>query len=96
MTVPHMKVSYLRLVCSHCTISDSGTIPAKQPWRLPRQAAGNYAGYTDVLTKLDRACLEAEHEDEQVVVVLAGMGGVGKSEIVLQFLKRNNHALRKR
>ncbi|GAB7335905.1 hypothetical protein MBLNU13_g08157t2 [Cladosporium sp. NU13] len=50
----------------------------KQLWRIPRQAAANYAG------------------GEQVVCVLSGMGGVGKSESVLQFLKKHNNALRKR
>ena len=71
-------------------------IPAKQPWRIPRQAAGKYAGYPEVLEKLQGCLLEPQPGDEQVVCVLSGMGGVGKSESVLQFLKKNNNALRKR
>ena len=71
-------------------------IPAKQRWRIPRQAAGQYAGYADVLQKLESCLLRPQPEDEQVVCVLSGMGGVGKSESVLQFLKRHNSALRKR
>jgi MinD superfamily P-loop ATPase len=40
--------------------------------------------------------LEPQTEEEQIVFVLSGMGGVGKSEAVLQFLKRYNKDLRKR
>ncbi|KAM0706245.1 hypothetical protein Q7P35_006794 [Cladosporium inversicolor] len=65
-------------------------------WRIPRRAAGQYAGYADVLQKLEGCLLQPQSEDEQVVCVLSGMGGVGKSESVLQFLKRHDSALRKR
>lgn len=71
-------------------------ISAKRPWRIPRQAAGQYAGYADVLQTLEGCLLQPQPEHEQVVCVLSGMGGVGKSELVLQFLKRHNSALRKR
>jgi hypothetical protein len=66
-----------------------------QPWRLPRQAASCYAGYQDVSARLKSCFLETQPEGEQVVFVLSGMGGVGKSESVLQFLKRYNKDLRK-
>ena len=71
-------------------------IPAKRPWRLPRQAAGHYAGYADVSTKLETCLLGPQLGGEQVVCVISGMGGVGKSEAVLQFVKRCDSALRQK
>jgi Mrp family chromosome partitioning ATPase len=68
----------------------------KQPWRLPRQAASCYAGYQDVSARLKSCFLETPPEEEQIIFVLSGMGGVGKSESVLQFLKKHNKDLRKR
>jgi hypothetical protein len=68
----------------------------KQPWHLPRQAAGCYAGYEDISARLKSCILETQPEEEQMVFVLSGMGGVGKSESVLQFLKKYNKDLRKR
>ena len=62
--------------------ADNAMFPAKQPWRVPRQVAGHYAGYTDVLAKLYDCLLEPQSRNEQVVCVLSGMGGVGKSSSV--------------
>jgi Mrp family chromosome partitioning ATPase len=63
---------------------------------VPRQAAGHYAGYADVSAKLENCLLKQQSKDEQIVCVLSGMGGVGKSESVLQFLKKHDTALRER
>ena len=71
-------------------------IPAKRSWRFPRQAAGSYAGYADISERLESCFLRPQSSGEQVVCVLSGMGGVGKSESVLQFLKKHDNALRER
>lgn len=64
----------------------------EQPWLLPRKANPQYTGYTYVLEQLESCILR----QEDAVFVLSGMGGVGKSETVLQFVGKNEKALRQR
>lgn len=59
---------------------------------LPRKANPRYTGYTHVLEKLESCILR----QEDAVFVLSGMGGVGKSETVLQFVGKNDKALRQK
>lgn len=75
----------------------SGT--AEQLRLLPRPPNPQYVGYTSVLERLTSCLLP--HDDttsgrRQVVCVLSGMGGVGKSETVLQFLDQNDGAIYER
>lgn len=56
-------------------------------------------GYVHVMERLKDATLNREDEQarkKQVVFVLSGMGGVGKSETVLQFLTEHDQILRQR
>lgn len=66
----------------------------EQPWLLPRGPNPQYVGYTHVLAQLESCVLQASRT--QVVCVLSGMGGVGKSETILQFVGKNDEALRER
>ncbi|SMR58378.1 unnamed protein product [Zymoseptoria tritici ST99CH_1E4] len=70
----------------------------QQLWLLPRQANTRYTGYTDVLERLQKCILPQDdgRDSTQVVFVLSGMGGVGKSETVLQFVSKNEKALRQK
>jgi hypothetical protein len=66
---------------------------------LPRPPNPQYVGYTSVLERLTSCLLwqdDATSGLRQVVCVLSGMGGVGKSETVLQFLDKNDGAIRER
>ncbi|KAK4500587.1 hypothetical protein PRZ48_008776 [Zasmidium cellare] len=82
----HRETSQNATVASHPTV--------QQPWLLPRTANPQYVGYTDVLERLERCMIH--QGDRQVVFVLSGMGGVGKSETVLQFVAKNDGVLRQR
>ncbi|KAK0767944.1 hypothetical protein LTR59_018046 [Friedmanniomyces endolithicus] len=56
-----------------------------------------YTEYTPFLERLESRILwkEAGHSSQmQAVLVLSGMGGVGKSDTILQFLEKNDQALR--
>jgi len=73
--------------------------PVDQPWLLPRVANPQYVGYTDILNRLERCLLPqagAKPYSAQVICVLSGMGGVGKSETILQCVGTNDTALRER
>ncbi|KAK3614827.1 hypothetical protein LTR56_026990 [Elasticomyces elasticus] len=48
------------------------------------------------LTRISYVHNDRRAMDKQAVFVLSGMGGVGKSDMVLQFLKRYDRALRQR
>jgi hypothetical protein len=70
-----------------------------QPRLLPRPPNLQYVGYTSVLERLTSCLLWQANTDSgrrQMVCVLSGMGGVGKSETVLQFLDKNDGAIRER
>ncbi|KAK1081925.1 hypothetical protein LTR33_004285 [Friedmanniomyces endolithicus] len=72
---------------------------AKLPWLLPRPANPQYTGYSHVLEYLkSRIISEADEScnQRQIIAVLSGMGGVGKSETILQFVERNRTLLRER
>jgi Mrp family chromosome partitioning ATPase len=65
---------------------------------LPRPAKPQYFGYGHILDRLT-SCLLWEGNPlsrSQVICVLSGMGGVGKSETILQFLAKNAPALHER
>ncbi|KAK1051000.1 hypothetical protein LTR74_016904 [Friedmanniomyces endolithicus] len=65
----------------------------------PRLASQQYTGYVHVLGCLQRGLFshnDGEAMDKQAVLVLSGMGGVGKSETVLHFLEMQDRALRQR
>jgi len=71
----------------------------EQPWLLPRPANSQYTGYSEILTRLEKSMALQVHENslsKRVVCVLSGMGGVGKSETVLQFAEKNEATIRKR
>ncbi|SMR61359.1 unnamed protein product [Zymoseptoria tritici ST99CH_3D1] len=70
----------------------------QQLWLPPRQANPRYTGYTDVLERLQNCMLPQDdgRDSTQAVFVLSGMGGVGKSETVLQFVSKNEKALRQK
>jgi hypothetical protein len=64
-----------------------------------RTAATSFAGYAQVINRLEDRLLASvtQHESShRVTFVLAGMGGVGKSETVLQFLETNARTLRRK
>lgn len=59
---------------------------------VPRGARRQFAGYSDILQRLERRLLHNGDDDDnskQTVFVLSGLGGVGKSEIVLQFAEKH-------
>ncbi|KAK0806639.1 hypothetical protein LTR75_002527 [Friedmanniomyces endolithicus] len=71
----------------------------KQAWLLPRPANPQYSGYSHVLEYLKSRILSNADEScnrKQLNMVLSGMGGVGKSETILQFVDRNRTLLRER
>ncbi|KAK1809115.1 hypothetical protein LTR12_016522 [Friedmanniomyces endolithicus] len=71
----------------------------KQAWLLPRPANPQYSGYSHVLEYLKSRILSNADEScnrRQIIVVLSGMGGVGKSETILQFVERNRTSLHER
>lgn len=61
---------------------------------LPRPPNPQYVGYASVLERL-RSCLlwRDDTASDRRVCVLSGMGGVGKSETILQFLDKNDRAI---
>jgi hypothetical protein len=66
---------------------------------LPRPPNPQYVGYASVLERFTSCLLwqdDIASGRRQVVCVLSGMGGVGKSETVLQFLDKNDGAIRER
>jgi hypothetical protein len=68
----------------------------EQPRLLPRPPNPQYVGYTGVLERLESCLLwldDTPSGRRQVVCVLSGMGGVGKSETILQFLDKNDGAI---
>lgn len=70
---------------------------AEQPWLLPRAANPQYVGYTHIQDRME-GCLLApttvQLRSAQLVCVLSGMGGVGKSETILHFIAKNEEAIR--
>ncbi|KAK6442007.1 hypothetical protein LTR95_001747, partial [Oleoguttula sp. CCFEE 5521] len=72
---------------------------SEQLWLIPRSASQQHVGYEHVLERLAGGFLtgkEAPAAEKQIVFVLSGIGGVGKSETVLQFLEKHDQALRQR
>ncbi|KAK0274720.1 hypothetical protein LTR35_011502 [Friedmanniomyces endolithicus] len=72
---------------------------AKRDWLLPRPANPQYTGYSYVLEYLKNRILAEDGElrnRRQLTIVMSGMGGVGKSETILQFVKRNRTPLHER
>jgi hypothetical protein len=68
----------------------------EQPRLLPRPANPQYVGYTSALERLTSCLLWRDDTSSgcrQVVCVLSGIGGVGKSETILQFLDKNDRAI---
>lgn len=89
-------VSYITNILTS-TAAFSTTV--EQPRLLPRASNPQYVGYAHVLDRLKGCFLQQDndsHDYRQIICVLSGMGGVGKSETVLQFLDRNDKALRER
>ena len=63
---------------------------ANAHYLVPRKARARYFGYADTLRRLEIRLLPRADQDvpsEQIVFVLVGMGGMGKSETVLQFVQ---------
>jgi hypothetical protein len=63
---------------------------------LPRPLNPKYVGYTSVLERLTSCLLwqdDTTSGRRQIVCVLSGMGDVGKSETILQFLEKNDGAI---
>ncbi|KAK5728214.1 hypothetical protein LTR17_012119 [Elasticomyces elasticus] len=96
------KARLLRKIAKSALPSESFTSsaqPTQQPWLTHRRANPQYTGYAHVLDYLERCILlpdERQLDRRQVVVVLLGMGGVGKSEAVLHFVETNRKELRER
>ncbi|KAM0710568.1 hypothetical protein Q7P35_002239 [Cladosporium inversicolor] len=68
----------------------------EQPRILPRPPNSQYVGYASVLERLASCLLWREDTASgrgQMICVLSGMGGVGKSETILQFLDKNDKAI---
>ena len=65
---------------------------------LPPPAKSQYFGYGHVLDRLASCLLwnGDPHSHSQVICVLSGMGGVGKSETIMQFLGKKDKALHER
>lgn len=62
-----------------------------QHWLVPQRASPHFIGYSHVSHRLKDKLIPSNDADEdngQRVFVLSGMGGVGKSENVLQFADR--------
>ncbi|KAK5710585.1 hypothetical protein LTR15_012914 [Elasticomyces elasticus] len=82
--------------CSHQVPHDR---PVQQPWLTPRRANDRYTGYTHILDYLEVSIMlpdDDRPDRRQIIVVLSGMGGVGKSETVLQFINKCRKGLRER
>lgn len=66
---------------------------ANKHWLVPRRASPQFAGYSHVLRHLEDRILPRDGREidfRQTVFVISGMGGVGKSETVLQFIERHS------
>ncbi|KAK5746479.1 hypothetical protein LTR17_000859 [Elasticomyces elasticus] len=96
------KARLLKKIAKSAQRSDPSSFAAKlvqQPWLTPRKANPQYKGYRYMLDYLERYILlpdDGPPDREQTVVVLSGMGGVGKSETILHFLDTNRKEIRER
>ena len=71
--------------------ADNVSPTVNKHWLVPRMASPQFTGYVKVFQHLEER-LGAEPggqaDHRQKVFVISGMGGVGKSEIVLQFAEK--------
>lgn len=70
--------------------SQDDTLPVANKSWIPRKARPQFTGYSHVVRRLKKRLTSGENgkaDSRQTVFVISGMGGVGKSETVLQFLK---------
>ncbi|KAK5747794.1 hypothetical protein LTS12_022149 [Elasticomyces elasticus] len=68
-------------------------------WVVSRSPSQQFTGYLDHLEFLEASVLQPKDKNPirgKTVVVLSGMGGVGKSEAILQFLEKPDLGLRKK
>lgn len=89
------QVSWFRHITTVIILSSFGVVT--RHCILPRRSNPQYFGYSHILGRLASCLLwqGSPQSRSQTVCVLSGMGGVGKSETILQFLDKNA-ALRER
>ncbi|KAK5697147.1 hypothetical protein LTR97_007282 [Elasticomyces elasticus] len=97
------KARLLRKIAKSALASEPSTStaqPTQQPRITPhRTAHTQYTGYENSLRDLECYIPFAKPERDylsQTIVVLLGMGGIGKSEMVLQLIKNNSRTIHDR